>query len=431
MRAFERLVFAAVTAVTVAAAACSSHPALNAVPSDPRDLAHVTPQVIQNGHQPINWMTFSPPTTSHLTAVADGFASNVWFTDYSGQTLNSMNVYGTVMQFPANICAATMAVTVNYGIIPNSCGSTYAAFYPHGSKTEVGYYTSPSGDYSPEDGAAVQGYNVIWFVESKHIASVDCGGCRATEIAYTDGTTLNQGAGIAHAHNDTMWWTSPSENDISTLDQSNGKITNYHITRSCAPTAIVNQDNTNTMYFTCSAANFIGRIGVGSPVHFFPTPVAPGAGPQSITFGSDGNVWFTAAANSGYEIGQLDISTGVITGFAEPAGIYPGYGIASGADGNLWLTSDSDPSGSQIIVYIMHPITVTPSPLTLNAVGDMATLTVSSSNPNATSSNTSVATVAPVSGEPDELEVTATGVGSCIVSVSFGLNIYQERVTVK
>src|SRR5262249_57093284 len=65
-----------------------------------------------------------------------------------------------------------------------------------------------------------------------------------------------------------------------------------------------------------------------------------GSGPQEITTGPDGNLWFTEISRS--RIGRLT-TAGAFTEFA--AGISTGsgpWGIAAGPDGNLWFTESGN-----------------------------------------------------------------------------------------
>ena len=55
--------------------------------------------------------------------------------------------------------------------------------------------------------------------------------------------------------------------------------------------------------------------------------------PEGITWGPDGNLWFTEEAG---KIARIT-TAGTITEYSTPAGVSP-VDIALGADGNLWFT---------------------------------------------------------------------------------------------
>ena len=85
-------------------------------------------------------------------------------------------------------------------------------------------------------------------------------------------------------------------------------------------------------------------LGVGNPQQGVNAPpngilllTLPSSDPFGIAAGADGNVWFTDAG--GDEIGRISPSTGAVTEFS--AGITKGaspFGIAAGPDGNMWFT---------------------------------------------------------------------------------------------
>ncbi|MGZ5380745.1 MAG: Vgb family protein [Thermoanaerobaculia bacterium] len=89
------------------------------------------------------------------------------------------------------------------------------------------------------------------------------------------------------------------------------------------------------LWFTEYAANQIGRITPAGVITEFPIPTT-NSGPWGIVAGSDGNLWFTERL--GQSIGRIT-PTGVLTEFPDPA--HSPLSIAAGADGNLWFTSGS------------------------------------------------------------------------------------------
>ena len=78
----------------------------------------------------------------------------------------------------------------------------------------------------------------------------------------------------------------------------------------------------------------------GSVPDEFPDPT--GGGPFGIAAGADGNLWFTQMSN---KIGQIT-PLGIVTEFTLPGADSPTRGITAGPDGNLWFTeTDSDRTG--------------------------------------------------------------------------------------
>lgn len=78
----------------------------------------------------------------------------------------------------------------------------------------------------------------------------------------------------------------------------------------------------------------IGRITPAGAITEFSVPT-PASGPNGITVGPDGALWFTE--NVGNKIGRITID-GSITEFPIPTPDAAAIGIAAGTDGNLWFT---------------------------------------------------------------------------------------------
>ncbi len=102
----------------------------------------------------------------------------------------------------------------------------------------------------------------------------------------------------------------------------------------------------------------------------FPLPVVAGvtSGPESITAGSDGNLW--AVESGGNKIARIT-PTGVIKEFPLAAGSLP-LGITAGPDGNLWFTPRGGigritPSG----VVTIFPLNTIPHQITAGPDGNL------------------------------------------------------------
>ena len=88
----------------------------------------------------------------------------------------------------------------------------------------------------------------------------------------------------------------------------------------------------------------IGRITPAGQVTEFPIPPSS-SGPDRITAGPDGNLWFTYVS-SDYRIGRIT-PAGQVTVFPTPSANHSSvpFDIAAGPDGNLWFT---EPYGNKI-----------------------------------------------------------------------------------
>ena len=91
------------------------------------------------------------------------------------------------------------------------------------------------------------------------------------------------------------------------------------------------------LWFTENAGNRIGRRADDGTFTEFTIPTAS-SGPKGIVTGSDGNLWFTE--NNKNQIGRLT-TAGVFTEFPIPTASAHPEGIAAGADGNLWFVENN------------------------------------------------------------------------------------------
>jgi streptogramin lyase len=145
-----------------------------------------------------------------------------------------------------------------------------------------------------------------------------------------------------------LWFADPGANEVgkittsgqaSAFGQSNG------LTANSQPSAITVGPDGN-IWFTesgngASAPSAIGMISPSDPthtIHQFTTGLTPNSGPEGITAGPDGNLWFVEAAAS--KIGKIT-TAGVITEYGTANGLAANsrpWAITKGPDGNLWFT---------------------------------------------------------------------------------------------
>ena len=81
-------------------------------------------------------------------------------------------------------------------------------------------------------------------------------------------------------------------------------------------------------------------------INDFAIPTAPYSGPEGITAGPDGNLWFVE--DNADKIAMINPATHVIQEFAIPTANSSPTGITAGADGNLWFTEYEYDAGNKI-----------------------------------------------------------------------------------
>jgi virginiamycin B lyase len=130
---------------------------------------------------------------------------------------------------------------------------------------------------------------------------------------------------------------SPPAITTNTIGQTSGPtITNYTDPSINGPEQITAGPD-GALWFTNSTNNSIGRISTSGVVTNYPLP-ADGTQPYGITTGPDGALWFTkhAAGPVNGAIGRITTS-GAVTIFTNGSISYP-VGITTGPDGALWFT---------------------------------------------------------------------------------------------
>ncbi len=84
------------------------------------------------------------------------------------------------------------------------------------------------------------------------------------------------------------------------------------------------------------ALAIVGATAFGQVIQEFPL-LPPGRGPEGITTGPDGNLWF--CEEGGNRIGRQTYPGGVVTEFPLPVAFSSPETIVAGPDGNLWFTA--------------------------------------------------------------------------------------------
>lgn len=193
---------------------------------------------------------------------------------------------------------------------------------PSASVSEFSIPTSSSGAVD----IAIGSDGNAWFAEHNgHKISRITPSGTITEYAITgDVVDLWTGQG------DDLWFTEMSANLVGKINTSTGQVTEYSApTNNAGPNGITLGADGN-MWFAEYTAGKIGVIASAGTI----TEYTVGGNPTDLALGSDGNVWFTSYNTN--QVGKITTS-GTATWYSAPSGSGPA-GIAAGADGNLWVT---------------------------------------------------------------------------------------------
>jgi virginiamycin B lyase len=215
-----------------------------------------------------------------------------------------------------------------------SDGDAIGRISPNGELERYGLPTPGSDPY----GITVGPDGYLWFTErlSNRIGVMDTAGNLLAE--YDLPTQNAQPWDIALGGDHALWFTEENVDQIGRIT-ADGTITEYPLTVGTFPTGIA-ADAKGTIWFTEELGNVIGRIKVKKPSGFatlklFPVPT-DGVLPWDISPGPDHAMWFTELA--GHAVGRIT-PKGSVREFPVPgeSGI---AGIATGADGRLWITQN-------------------------------------------------------------------------------------------
>ena len=234
----------------------------------------------------------------------------------------------------------------------------------------------------------------VWFLvssadgtKSLDLASVTSGGIFS--VTPLD-TTIGGAAAMTLGPDGNFWVALPgsaSANPISSIARitPTGHVTQFPLDSSYEPTVDpfgITAGPDGNVWFTEPSGNLIGRITPSGRVTTFAIPTI--GDPISIITGSDGALWFTEM--DGNRIGRIT-TYGMVQDVTAPTHVsaMPGnsssstslpYGIAAGADGNIWFTEmGADNIGR---VNLSRLVMITPStpnitPSTKTASGTFAT----------------------------------------------------------
>ena len=151
--------------------------------------------------------------------------------------------------------------------------------------------------------------------------------------------TANPGPnGITVDNSGVVWFTEGNANRIGRVDPANPTVTDYPIPSlrsNPAPNQIVAAPGGGTLWFS-DGTNEIGSFTPGSPApRFTMYPLAAGITPYGLTFGPDGNLWFT---DSG-KVGVFSVTTHQVLAEYNTVSAPEGF-ITAGPDGNIWYTGE-------------------------------------------------------------------------------------------
>lgn len=405
--------FVTIGALSIAIAACSVHS-----PSSVISAPTLHEYVIQKGSATPNWATFSPKGSGGLYVdMVSGPDGNIWLAEANNERVVRLTMAGGVKFFSPSVPAGYMAF-----------GADKKLYVANGDDGQIGTmtlagvnnrYTTPSGDHP--SGLTLGPDGNVWFAEASHVGKITPAG-KITEYALL---SVGNGADVITTGGDgNLWMGEYLASKIAKVTPA-GKVTEYPITGGggCNPHGIAKASDGN-VWFRCGSD--IGRITPGGVVTMITTPTVGQNSLPNLVQGPDGHPWYV---DDGVGLHEIDPKTLQISDYTPPNSGFSNYTLATGRDGNVWVAA----SPNVVNVYIPNPLNVTPKSIAFTGPNQMKVVAVTEhgkSSWTATSSDTSVATVAPGPGA-SKFTVTSVATGKATVTVSDGVgNLFPVKVTV-
>ncbi|MGB8348346.1 MAG: Virginiamycin B lyase [Ktedonobacteraceae bacterium] len=302
-----------------------------------------------------------PTPISEPVGIASGPDGNLWFTEGHGNNIGKITTSGQITEY-ALPHAESEPEGITSGPDGNLWFTEFSSVYGNriGKITVSGQiteYTLPNSDSEPESIATGPDGN-LWFTEfdGDRIGTITPSG---TITEYTLPNADSEPEGITNGpcgdstQADCLWFTEyglvNTQTDSANIGRitTNGVITEYPLSTRYARANDITLGPNGTLYFTQQANNgsdtgasvqaTIGQVTTAGQVQMSALPPLPNGGciPNSITEGSDGNLWFTEY----YQIGSMTPG-GALIEYPLPTGSssFLPDNIAAGSDGNLWFT---------------------------------------------------------------------------------------------
>jgi len=284
------------------------------------------------------------PNSNDGGSITSGPDSNVWFTTFDGNQIGSVTTGGSFTMF-----TVPTSNSEPYGITSGPDGNLWFTEYAAnkiGRMTPAGVFTefpTPTLSSSPQDITSGSDGN-LWFTEltGHRIGRITPSG-KITEFSLPQNHLAQF---ITRGPDGNLWFTTTADT-IGRITVK-GQVTEFKVPD--APYYITSGSDGNLWYTEYRAYNIV-RFTTQGKLTLFPIPITtistpqsgyPG-GPQGITTGSDGNLWFAEDGNFCRNTGRSEIErltpTGTFTEFPYPDASVAIGPLTPGPDGNVWFVA--------------------------------------------------------------------------------------------
>jgi virginiamycin B lyase len=219
-----------------------------------------------------------------------------------------------------------------------------------GTAGTITEYTLPEANSQPLNIILGQDGN-IWLTEfgNDRIAQFNLSTTGFTEctLPIQVGTTTPTPFGIAAGADGNLWVTDPASNGIWRVAPGCGSYAFFPLATANAGPQNITVGSNGALWFTEYNVDQIGEIFTSATAGQSPTEfkVSAGAGLGVITSGSDNAIWFTETKS--VKIGRM-LTTGQLSSETALTGVGQPYGIVNAPDGNFYI---ADQTKSNIVQF--------------------------------------------------------------------------------
>ena len=281
-----------------------------------------------------------PTASSNPTGIAAGPDGNLWFTESASNQIGRITTSGVITEFPLpNAASDPRGITA---------GPDAALWFTEHAGNRIGRITTTGvvTEYplippaAAPDGIATGSDDALWFTESNGIGRMTATG-DFSEVAWPNGCS---GSALGAGSDGNLWTTCTIHQSVLRVTTA-GSITSFPAFLSSAFPALtagpdgdiwltIKQGTLPTVW-----TNVVGRMTTAGSTdgQATVTPGEPSILP-GIASGPDGNVWITATFRPRPAAIWRSTPALVLTEFPIPSATGSPFGIAAGSDGAMWFT---------------------------------------------------------------------------------------------
>jgi virginiamycin B lyase len=292
-----------------------------------------------------------PTASSAPFDITLGPGGNLWFTEFYGGKIGSVNAAGAFKEYPFQ--------GIPVGITLEGKGKVaFAGEAPaNPPPSDVGFINAkgifnfgPTASEGPSYFITHLG-KAVWFsIPSWYsVGKLEKG----KYTYYASPTAYCAPFGITAGPDGRVWFAEqgPTCKNVAAISPSTGKIVEYPVPASYAQPFGITPGPDGALWFTGISPSAVGRITTAGKITLFSLPPSLALAPYLITTGGDGDLWFTGGFSN--QIGRMTTSGQVVTYTAPSSGNPAGdsyAGIAAGSGHTIWFTNQN---GNQIdkLVY--------------------------------------------------------------------------------